>query len=396
MNRKKQIIYPLLIIVVGVGLFIGFKSLKKPPEEKPKDKTVLSVDVSPMLVDEMQIEVDSYGLVNGRYETELVSQISGQIVELSPIFLQGNFVKKGQLLARIDPNDYEANLIDAQASLASAKAAFEQERAKGKVAREEWDDITGSIPTELSLRKPQLAQEMARVKAAEAAVKRATRNLERTQIVAPYDALIESRKIGLGAFVSPGFNLGKVVSTSVAEIRLPIADSQLKYLLNGGRGADVVLEGDYAGSKQVWQGTIVRSEGIIDKQSRMTYLVAAIDDPYSLSGNGAILRFGSYVKAKVKGIIIKNATKVPRHLIVNKQIPILAEDNTLVYRTIDIVKEEGRDVIVSSGLSNGERLIVSALESPIEGMALSLLSDEIIKDESTSSDLETQSAKEAP
>ncbi len=396
MNRKKQIIYPILILVIGIGVAAGFMSLKKPPEEKPKDKTVLNVDVKPLLVEKMQIQVDSYGIVNGRYETELVSQISGQIVELSPIFLQGNFVKKGQLLARIDPNDYEANLIDAQASLASAKAAFEQERAKGKVAKEEWDNITGSIPTELSLRKPQLAQEMARVKAAEAAVKRATRNLERTQIIAPYDALIESRKIGLGAFVSPGFNLGKVVSTSVAEIRLPIADSQLKYLLNGGSGADVVLEGDYAGRKQTWQAKIVRSEGIIDKQSRMTYLVAAIDDPYSLNSSDAILRFGSYVKAKVKGIVLNNAAKVPRHLVVNKQIPILSQDNTLVYRNIEVAKEEGRELIVSSGINNGERLIVSALESPIEGMALSLLSDVVIEDENTPALIQSEPVKEAP
>ncbi len=170
----------------------------------------------------------------------------------------------------------------------------------------------------------------------------------------------------------------------------------MKYLLNGGSGADVVLAGDYAGSKQTWQAKIVRSEGIIDKQSRMTYLVAAIDDPYSLNSSDAILRFGSYVKAKVKGIVLNNAAKVPRHLVVNKQIPILSQDNTLVYRNIEVAKEEGRELIVSSGINNGERLIVSALESPIEGMALSLLSDVVIEDENTPALIQSEPVKEAP
>ena len=106
-------------------------------------------------------------------------------------------MKKGQLLARIDPNDYHAALIDAQANMASARAALETEVAQGKVAEQEWKQITDTSPTELSLRKPQLAQEIARVKSAQASVLRAERNLQRTEIRAPYDAMINSRNIGL-------------------------------------------------------------------------------------------------------------------------------------------------------------------------------------------------------
>ena len=94
-----------------------------------------------------------------KYETLLVAQVNGEIVELNDIFVRGGFVKKGQLLARIDPNDYHAALIDAQANMASARAALEKEVAQGKVAEREWKQITDTSPTELSLRKPQLAQE---------------------------------------------------------------------------------------------------------------------------------------------------------------------------------------------------------------------------------------------
>ena len=165
MTRKKQIIIPIGILLAGIGLMAGLSSMKKPPEEKPEVDTTPIVAVENISVAPLTLEVTSYGLVQPKYETELVAQVSGQIVELSDTFLRGGQVKKGQLLARIDPSDYEAALIDAEASMASARSALETERAQGQVAEQEWKRITDTSPTELSLRKPQLAQELARVKA---------------------------------------------------------------------------------------------------------------------------------------------------------------------------------------------------------------------------------------
>ena len=204
MSRKKQIIVPFAILAVGIAGFAGFSAMKKPPEEKEAVDNTPIVAVETVTVEPMRLTVDSYGVVMPKYETQLIAQVTGQIVELSDTFVRGGFIKKGQLLARIDPSDYEAALIDAQATLASAQAALQKERAQGKVAEEEWKRITDSSPTELSLRKPQLAQELARVKAAKASILRAQRNLERTEIIAPYDAMIDSREIGLGSFVTTG------------------------------------------------------------------------------------------------------------------------------------------------------------------------------------------------
>jgi len=373
-TRKKQIIVPIVILLAGILLFVAFSSMKKPPEEKAKVDNTPIVAVEEITVAPMTLQVDSYGIVKPKYETELVAQVSGQIVELSNTFVRGGFVKKGQLLARIDPNDYEAALIDAQASLASARASLETERAQGKVAEREWKEITNSSPTELSLRKPQLAQELARVKAAQASVLRAERNMERTEIKAPFDAMIEARNIGLGSFVGTGSNIGKLLGTAIAEVRLPVADNQLQFLVNQGENAKVNLNGTYAGTVKVWQANIVRSEGVIDNKSRMSYLVAEIKDPYALTedNNETPLRFGSYVNANVLGMEIAQATLLPRYLVVNDKVAILNADSKLHYVAIDIVRQEGANVIVSNGLAAGDQLIVSALDYPIDGMSLSL------------------------
>ena len=395
-TRKKQIIVPIVILLAGILLFVAFSSMKKPPEEKEKVDNTPIVAVEAVTVEPMTLQVDSYGIVKPKYETELVAQVSGQIVELSDAFVRGGFVKKGQLLARIDPNDYEAALIEAQATLASARASLETERAQGKVAEREWKEITNSSPTELSLRKPQLAQELARVKAAQASVLRAERNMERTEVKAPFDAMIEARNIGLGSFVGTGSNIGKVLGTAIAEVRLPVADNQLQFLVNQGDSAKVKLIGTYAGAEKVWKANIARSEGVIDNKSRMSYLVAEIKDPYALTqdNNETPLRFGSYVNAKVLGMEISQATLLPRYLVVNDKVAILDVDSKLHYVAIDIVRQVGGNVIVGNGLAAGDQLIVSALDYPVDGMKLSLVGDESGSEEADSTDTQIASAKD--
>ena len=387
MASKKQIFIPIAILVVGFLAFAGFSSMKKPPEEKAAVDNTPIVAVEAVSVSPMTLHVSSYGVVKPKYETLLVAQVKGEIVELSDTFVRGGFVKKGQLLARIDPNDYQASLIDAQASMATARAALEKELAQGKVAEREWKLITDTSPTELSLRKPQLAQELARVKSAQAAVLRAERNLQRTEIRAPYDAMVGSRAVGLGSFVGVGSQIGNVLGTAIAEIRLPVADNQLQFLIEQGRDAKVKLVGVYAGQSVEWLADIARDEGVIDEKSRMSYLVAQIHDPYHLSVINGIdsdtpLRFGSYVQAEIIGIEIANASIVPRYLVINNKVAILDNESKLHYAEIDIVRQQGANVIVASGLLDGDQLIVSALDYPVDGMKLALVGDEEIDEDS--------------
>ncbi len=397
MIRKKQIILPLVVLAAGIGAFVVFSGMKKPPEEKAEVDNTPIVSVEAIAVEPMTLHVNSYGLVKPKYETELVAQVNGQIVELAEIFVRGGFVKKGQLLARIDPNDYQAALIEAQASMASARAALETELAQGKVAEREWKLITNTSPTELSLRKPQLAQELARVKSAQASVLRAERNLERTKVVAPYDAMIESRNIGLGSFVGIGSNIGKLLGTDIAEIRLPVADNQLQFLIAEGENAQVQLHGIYAGKDIQWQANIARGEGVIDSKSRMSYLVAEVNDPYGLNTDSdtAPLRFGSYITAKIVGIEIAAASIVPRYLVDNGRVAILDSESKLHYSNIDIVRNDGKNVIVANGLFDGDQLIVSALDYPVDGMKLALIGDKTEQDNSDKLEQDKQEAQVA-
>ncbi|KPH59660.1 RND transporter [Pseudoalteromonas porphyrae] len=373
MATKKQIILPIAVLVGGIALAAGFSSMKKPPEEKPAVDTRPLVSTTAVHLDPINLDVKSYGVVKAKDHTMLVAQVSGQVVFVSEQFVQGGFVKQGDILARIDPNDYEAALIEAQAGMAQASADLEIERAQAHVAQAEWDRIKDNssqvIPSQLYLRKPQLAEKLARYRAAQASEKRAKRNLERTYIKAPYDAIIAARDISLGSVVNPGNKFGELSSTSIAEIRLPVADKELQYLINGGIGATVTLSADFAGKPTQWQAKVVRSEGVIDQKSRMSYLVAQIATPYA---SEQPLRFGSYINATISGRELNNAIVVPHHLVKDGKIVVLNDDLTLSFKTIDIVREYNGMVIASQGLTEGQQLITSALEYPSEGMLVKI------------------------
>ncbi|QIR14496.1 efflux RND transporter periplasmic adaptor subunit [Shewanella aestuarii] len=388
MATTKQIILPIVVLTIGIGAFAGISALQKPPEEKPAIDTTPLVSIETIEYQPMTFSVSSYGVVNAKYTTDIIAQVSGEITYLDPAFVKGGFVKAGTVLAQIDDSDYQSDLLDAQANIATAKASLVQEKANAKVAELEWARITDSEPTDLSLRKPQLAQEIARLKSAEAGLQRATRNLERTIIRAPYDALIASREIGLASYVSKGTPIGTLLNTDIAEVRLPLADKEIQYLESKGVNANVTLVGNFAGSKHEWQAKIVRSEGVVDSKSRMTYLVAEVSDPYGLKSNSRELRYGTYVTANIEGARAGDVTIVPRHLIANGKVAILDEDNTLRYKDVTMLRQDGSNVVISGGLKNGMRLITSALDYPIEGMKLKLPQDKLLQSEPTDTSLE--------
>lgn len=365
---KKKIFFPIFVLMMGVGAFVMLQATKAPAEKKDEKVVVPYVAVEEITVEPLQLLAQSQGEVMSRYETFLASEVSGVIMMITPEFVNGGIIKKGELLAQIDPFDYDVRVQQANANLASARAAFIQERAQGQVAEAEWASISNAKPSELGLRKPQQEQALAAVKAAEAELTQAKKDLERTEIRAPFDALVRVRNISPGQFVSVGNALGQLMDISVAEVRLPVNQADFAILKNRGELAEVDFYGQSYGAETVWKGQIVRDEGMIDADSRMTYLVAQVNDPYGLNTNKPRLPFGTYVTAQIKGAMVEG-TRIPRRLFVNQKL-LLIKDNALHFADVTQLKQDGKFTIVSGGLATGDLLLMSTLDAPVEGMAV--------------------------
>ena len=372
-TRNARWILPLGILILAILITVALVAMRQPMPEQERESRAPLVEISEITLAPLQLQVSSQGMVQPKYETELIAQVSGELVSIAEAFVRGGIVKKGEVLAQIDPTNYEVRLEEARAGLASATAALELEQAQSEVARVEWEGISEHPAPALGLRKPQIKQAHAQVAASEAMLKQAQKDLERTQIVAPYDALVAERAISLGTFVNVGSMMGKVLDVSSAEIRLPVANGELQYLVANGVNSQVELTGESFGSNHRWLASIVRTEGVIDDNTRMSYLVARVDDPYNLKGKQTgqepQLAFGSFVVANIIGKQLPEAARIPRNLIKNGTVPVY-RDGELVLMPVTVLRHVGGQSVVTEGLDGGELLVTTSLEYPVAGMAL--------------------------
>lgn len=373
---------PLLILIVAIAVATVMIKSRKPPEQKPVEEKAFLVDAQPVRSQPVTFKVQSQGNVVPKNKTRLSAQVSGRVTSLSEQFIAGGMVDKGDVLATLEQDDYLTDVKLAEAELAQAKAALEEEIARGKVAETEWRSVNSVVPPQLGLRKPQLAREQANVKAAEAKLERARRNLARTEIRAPYNGLIVERNIDLGQYVATGTVVGMVYSTDTAEIRLPVTDSDLAFLdveKAQGNENNVELTASVAGKTRRWQATLARTEGIRDSASRVIYVIAQIDDPYQRKADNEsaqALRFGQFVEAKITGTKSEDLIVLPRTTLrLDNTVMVVDEDRKLRIKPVDVLRTSAQSVYLSSGIEDGELVVVSAIPNPFDGMEVRLPGD---------------------
>ena len=272
MGKFFKFILPLVLIVGSIFVVIGLVAWQKSQttERKTDAEKAVLVDTIVAEVVSLNFSVNSQGTVRPRTETTLVSEVSGKIVSVAPEFVAGGFFHQGEVLLQIDPSDYEAGLKRAAAALASRKAKLADETARSEQALKDWNNMgKKGQPSDLGLRKPQLADAAANVSAAEADVQKARRDLERTRITVPYDGLVRQKAVDIGQYVTLGTRLGVTFAVDTAEVRLPLTNNDLHYLdlpsetdvINKNRSfPPVKLTAEGGAGTNEWQARIIRTD----------------------------------------------------------------------------------------------------------------------------------------
>jgi RND family efflux transporter MFP subunit len=390
-SKLKRVLIPIGIILIGLVVLVLLTVSAPKPDKTEIIKKATLVDVVEVSRGNVIFEVDSQGSISPRTETTLISEVSGQIKQVSNKFVVGGFFKKGEVLVMIDPISYEVGLLQAQARLDGANAKLVEEKARGKQAEKEWK-LTGrsfkNAPI-LALRKPQLQQTLADVKAAQADVKSAEIKLARTNIKAPYDAMIKAKSVDIGQYVSTGSQLAITFAVDYAEIRIPIKEQDMAFIdvpalgsVNS-KGSNVLLSTFQGGKLKTWSTFITRSEGVVDASSRVNYVVAQINDPYGLLKSDANtnakpnpIPMGTFVKAKIYGIESENIITIPRKAVRRENEIYLLDDNKKLNITkVDILRTDADNVYISSGIDDVKQVIITKLATAVNGMAVRLVGD---------------------
>jgi RND family efflux transporter MFP subunit len=216
------------------------------------------------------------------------------------------------------------------------------------------------------------------VAAAEAALERAERNLDRTRIRAPYAGRVRSKRVDMGQYVTPGVSVATVYAVDAAEVRLPLPDDELAYLDlpldyrgggTSGSNPGVVLRAEYGGRVHEWKGSIVRTEGEIDPKSRMVHVVASVPDPYREVPGRPPLAVGMFVQAEIRGRTARDVAVLPRAAMRSDgRVWVVDDEDRLRFRDVTVLRADREVVLIADGLRDGERVCLSPMEAATDGM----------------------------
>lgn len=398
MNRWMPFVLPAAILVLGAASFALLVSLRAPPprlERVTREPLVETVAAPPGTVG---VVVRAQGTVRPDREIDLVPEVGGRIVWISEHLEAGGFFSAGQVLARIDPEDYQLSLDQAEAEVARARYQLDIARAEAAVAAEEWERLQagdGSEPSDLALHVPQVRLAEAALKAARARLREAGLRLERTRLEAPFAGRVGSTDLAPGQYVSPGRPVARLYGTERAEVPVPVPDEELAWIDVPGPGpappdqalaadapaperprravesGQVLLRGRYAGREHTWKGRVVRAEGRIDPRSRMVNLVVEVDDPYGpRAGAGAPLTAGLFVDVEIQGRPLSGVRAIPRRALRAGDLVWLAEEGRLRFQPVELVRLGREEALVRFDAAPGARVITSRLAGVTDGMAV--------------------------
>ena len=367
-----------LAVLAGAGagvyaLMASDSSTERAPERSEPARLVETVAVER---GEHTATVQAWGEVIPADEVQVAPRVGGEIVEVADDLEAGGRVRKGQVVARIDDSDYKVALRQAKTQLAKAKASLRIEQGNQKVAETEAELLNQELSEQerdLVLRQPQLQQARAEVDSAEAAVEDAQLDLTRTEIRAPFDAVVQSVSIDLGSQVAAGNTIARLIATDRYFVELAVPAAKLRWI-------EARQEGPSSGSRvelanpSVWgegrtrTGEVVRVRPDLSEQGRMARVLVEVTDPLDREPPMLV---GSYLRGRILGQALNRVVALDRaYLREDDSVWVMTEENRLEIRAVEIAYRGPEQVYVSVGLGDGERVVTSDIATPTDGMKL--------------------------
>jgi RND family efflux transporter MFP subunit len=388
MNKvmRKLIHFTLAVAVIALGV-VGFGALKGSKPEIPRERVEPSaplVRTMTIMTGSAPVWVGGEGTVRPVKEIQLIPQVGGKVVYLSPNLVNGGAFSKDEVLLRIDPVDYELSVTLAKARVMDAESRLQLAEEEAAAGKEEWrllypKEKEGSGPPPLVAKEPQLAAARARLEADRADLRKAILNLERTELSAPFEGRVGQETVDVGQHVNQGQPLANLFSTEAAEIVVPLENKSLAWLrvpgftTDEGKGSPAKVRARIAGQQTTWEGRVVRTEGKLDERTRMVNVVLRVERPYD---RRPPLALGLFVTVDIEGVTLEGAAIVPRAALREGNLVWVVDgESRLNFRPVDVARIQGEKVLIRHGLRDGEVVVLSPLKAVSDKMAVRVVKE---------------------
>jgi RND family efflux transporter MFP subunit len=406
------------VLLVAVAFAVTLVIMRpKAKRQVPVEKGRL-VEVLRARTEDVQMIVESFGTVVPRESLKLVAQVRGAIVDMSPAFKEGSFVKKGTRLIQIDQRTYElevkrrsVQIKQSEAELKRLKQEMLNLQSRVKIAK---SDVTlaeneylrlkkliqrkviaqsqldkseqaylaslerlQALENQMALIGPQKEQLIAARDMATVMYEQAKLDLERSGIDAAFDGWVLEKSIEVGQHVTVGQQLGSIYRSGKLDIEVRIPAKDFKWF-PAGLGQDTVVAADVlyenAGQNYTWSGHVARVMAMMDDRTRTLPMVIEVDEPAidKQTKSHFRLRPGMFVTIQIKGKEIQEAFVVPRYVVYPGDVVYTVKDNHLRIKEVNILRSYKDLVIINRGLKEGELIVTTPLSSVKDGMRVRL------------------------
>ena len=380
----KRVILPFAILAVAVFVFLIIVRNPERLEPAEPEQALATVRVATVQPEAVTLEVSSQGKVQASRRVALSASTTGQVSWVSPSLVAGGFFAEDDVIIRLDSRDFENALERSRSSLAQA----ETEAKHSETELERYRELANrSLVSDSQLQDLQRQYDLnqGRLRDAQAALAQTELDLRRSEVRAPFAAIVEDTNIELGQNVNRGQALANLLSADDVEVRIPLALSQLGYLdiPLGYRGElpleiapKVTLSGMYGGQLLQWEGTLVRTEAGIDASNNSVQAIVRVKQSSTKEGlgesnNTVPLPVGLFVEADIQGKEIEGIYALPREVIRSgNRVLIVDAENRLRFREVEILRLENERVLIQSGLNAGERICMSPIQAVVDGMSV--------------------------
>jgi RND family efflux transporter MFP subunit len=378
MKLGPKALLPLAVLVGALAASAALVAARPIPVATPREEPLPVVAVVTAAPGMQRMRVRSQGTVEPRTENELVAEVPGRLVWVSPALESGSFFAADEVLARIEAADYE--IARERAAAALARAQSQRRLAEANLERSQALRAADAVsPAAFDQAEGQAAVAAANELEARAALRQADLELSRTEVRAPFAGRVRAMHTDVGQQVARGAPLASVFAVDWAELRLPLRREELALLelplvpsAEDPEAPRVLLHGATAsGRRHTWEGWVIRAEGALDPGTRLAHLVARIADPYGLESGAPPLSVGLFVEAEILGPEQPGVVALPRSALHGPdQVTIVDAEERLHSRPVELLRVDGETVFVLAGLAAGERVAVRPPSAFAEGMAV--------------------------
>ncbi|MBR3876825.1 MAG: efflux RND transporter periplasmic adaptor subunit [Bacteroidaceae bacterium] len=358
MNKKLK--WSLIAaLAIAIGAFGYYQLTPKENEElsaaenKPKggNKKVLSVNAKILKPHLLTDEILAVGRLVPDEEVQLSFETSGKITGI--YFKEGSHVKKGMLLAKVNDQQYQAQLVRLEAQLPLAEERVYRQNAllqRDAVSKEALEIVKTELAT--------LKADIDKIKA----------QIEMTELRAPFDGVIGLRQVSVGAYASPTTVIATLTSVKPIKVEFSVAE---RYANEVKKGTNLTFQVN--GSIETYHAQVYATESSLDPETHNLPVKALYPN------SNAELMPGLYADIRLKQKEIENAIAVPAEAIV----PEMGKSKVFIYRSgkaepVEVTTglRTEAEVQILKGLSEGDTILTSGTLQLRKGSVVEIASME--------------------